>query len=98
MLQIAINKFIQKRYTIITQECSMLLTQNCSIIITRKISMLINQNGFMIITQKCSMLVTQKCCKCKELDHYGSCKRDYVWNPSACSCECTKACKNDEYL
>ena len=38
------------------------------------------------------------CCECKELDHWGSCKNDYLWNPSTCDCECNKASKIYEYL
>ena len=37
-------------------------------------------------------------CECKELDDWGSCKNDYMWNPSMCDCEYNKACKSDEYL
>ena len=37
-------------------------------------------------------------CECKELDDWGSCKNDYMWNTSTCHCECNKACKIDEYL
>ena len=29
-------------------------------------------------------------------DDCGSCKDDYMWNPSICDCECNKACKTDE--
>ena len=25
-------------------------------------------------------------CECKELDDWGSCKNDYMWNPSTCVC------------
>ena len=40
-----------------------------------------------------------KCrCECKDLDDWGSCIKDYMWNPSTCDCECNKACKIDEYL
>ena len=37
-------------------------------------------------------------CECKELDDWGSCKNDYLWNPSTCDCECNKASKICEYL
>ena len=37
-------------------------------------------------------------CEFRKLDEWGSCKTDYVWNPSTCDCECNKACKSDEYL
>ena len=37
-------------------------------------------------------------CECKELADWGSCKNDYLWNPSTCDCECENACKIDEYL
>ena len=37
-------------------------------------------------------------CECKELNYWGSCEKDYMWNPSMCDCECNKACKIDEYL
>ena len=37
-------------------------------------------------------------CECKELDGWGSCRNDYMWNPSMCDCECNKAYKVDEYL
>ena len=36
--------------------------------------------------------------ECKELDHWGSSKNDYMWNPSTCDCECSKAWEIDEYL
>ena len=36
--------------------------------------------------------------KCKELDDWGSCKKDYMWNPSTCDCVCNKACKIDQQL
>ena len=26
-------------------------------------------------------------CECKELADWGSCKNDYLWNPSTCDCE-----------
>ena len=40
-----------------------------------------------------------KCrCECKELDDWGSCKNDYMWNPTTCDCEFNKAYKIDEYL
>ena len=34
----------------------------------------------------------------KELDYFGFCRSDHMWNPSNCDCECSKACKIDEYL
>ena len=37
-------------------------------------------------------------CDCKELDDLGSCKDDYMCNPSTCDYECNKACKIDEYV
>ena len=37
-------------------------------------------------------------CECKELDDWGSCGKDYMWNPSTCDCKCNEACKIDEYL
>ena len=37
-------------------------------------------------------------CEFKELDDRGSCKDDYMWNPSACDCVSNKACKIDNYL
>ena len=36
--------------------------------------------------------------ECTELEDWGSCKNDYMWNPSTCDCECNKACKIYEYL
>ena len=36
-------------------------------------------------------------CESKELNDWSSNKDDYMWNPSACDCECKKACKIDEY-
>ena len=37
-------------------------------------------------------------CECKELDDWGSCKDDYIWNPSTCYCDCNMACEIAEYL
>ena len=37
-------------------------------------------------------------CKCKDLEHWSSCEKDYMWNPSICECEWNKAWKMDEYL
>ena len=37
-------------------------------------------------------------CEFKELDDRGSCKDNYMWNPSACDCVSNKACKIDNYL
>ena len=37
-------------------------------------------------------------CVFKDLGDCGSCKSDYMWNPSMCGCECNKACKNDKNL
>ena len=37
-------------------------------------------------------------CNCKELDDWGSCENDYMWNPSTCDSKCNKTCKIDEYL
>ena len=37
-------------------------------------------------------------CECKELDNWGYCKKDCMWNPSLCDCERSKACKIDNYL
>ena len=31
-------------------------------------------------------------CKCKNLEQHHACKKEYIWNPSTCSCE------NGEYL
>ena len=28
--------------------------------------------------------------ECKYLDDWGSCEKDYIWNPSICNCECNK--------
>ena len=36
--------------------------------------------------------------ECKELDDWGSCKNDYMWNPSMCDYECHKAWNIYEYL
>ena len=32
-------------------------------------------------------------CECKELDDWGSCKYDYMWNPGMCDSNCNEACK-----
>ena len=39
-------------------------------------------------------------CEYKEIDDWGSssCDMDYICNPSACDCECNKACKIDKYV
>ena len=37
-------------------------------------------------------------CECKESDHRGFCKNDYIWNCRTYACECTRVCKIDEYL
>ena len=31
----------------------------------------------------------------KELNDWGGCKNDYIWNPGTCDCEYNKACKID---
>ena len=36
-------------------------------------------------------------CVRKELNDRGSCKNDYMWNPSTCNFECNKASEIDEY-
>ena len=36
--------------------------------------------------------------ECKELDDWGSCGNDYMWNSSTDYCEYNKTCKIDEYL
>ena len=37
-------------------------------------------------------------CECKELDDWGSCKTDYMWNARTCDYERNKTCKVDKYL
>ena len=34
-------------------------------------------------------------CECNELNDLDFCKDDYMCNPSTCSCECQKTCKNN---
>ena len=37
-------------------------------------------------------------CECKSLDDWSSCRDDYIWNPSTCTCDCNKSWKIDKYL
>ena len=37
-------------------------------------------------------------CDCKELNGWGSCIDDYIWNSSTGNFECSSACKIDGYL
>ena len=37
-------------------------------------------------------------CESKKLNDRSSCKDHCMWNPSACDCECNKACKIDKCL
>ena len=34
-------------------------------------------------------------CECTEFDDQGSCKDDYIGNPSPSNCQCNKACEDD---
>ena len=36
-------------------------------------------------------------CECKELDNWGPCKDNYVWNPSRCEFQRNKVSKTDKY-
>ena len=32
--------------------------------------------------------------RAQNVDDWGSCEKDYIWNPSTCDCECNKTWKS----
>ena len=41
----------------------------------------------------------EKCIsECKKLIDKEVCDKGFIWNPSNCGCECTKACNTSQYL
>ena len=47
---------------------------------------------------KCKLKKDTCKCECKKINNKEICDSRFIWNPSACICECNKYCDIYEYL